>query len=405
MDTPHNDPNQPQSPIGGPAHDPDPTAPTVEQSAGAAGDEPRRLTRSRTDRVLGGVCGGVARYFGIDPVIARIVAVGMVLLGGAGVLLYLAALLLVPSDPALGGIGTAPATSDRSRTLGIVVVVVLLLFTWPFLLGGGFLLAGILVPIAVLAVVGLVIWWFVSGASPEGEPREIAKQALFGIGALIACGAIFTGGFIAAAAGGGAVAAGLVIAAGLALVVGAFAGRVRWLVLPALSLAMGVGIVAAAGIDFDGGFGERDYRPASASDIRDRYELAGGELVVDLRGTDLPAGDTPLTLDVGMGEATVLVPEDVCVASRAEIGIGLIEVFDRENAGADVDWEDLPRAANGNSRVVLDAEVGMGHVQVLHDAPVRDDFGSDGRFNRSFDDRNGGANTGCEASTLSAVGR
>nr|MBA3358448.1 PspC domain-containing protein [Thermoleophilaceae bacterium] len=82
MDTPPNDPNQPQSPIGGPG-DPDPTAPTVEQSPG----EPRRLTRSRTDRVLGGVCGGVARYFGIDPVIARIAAVGLVLLGGAGVLL------------------------------------------------------------------------------------------------------------------------------------------------------------------------------------------------------------------------------------------------------------------------------------------------------------------------------
>jgi len=284
-----------------------------------------------------------------------------------------------------------------------VAVVVVLLFTWPFLVGGGFLLAGILVPIAVLAVLGLVIWWLVSGASPEGEPRDVAKQALLGVGVLIGCAAIFAGGFIAAAAGGGAIAASLVIAAGLVLVVGAFAGRARWLVLPALSLAMAVGIVSAAGIDFDGGFGEREYRPTASSDIRDRYELAAGELVVDLRGTDLPAGDTPITVDVGMGEATVLVPEDVCVASRAEIGVGLIEVFDRENAGADVDWEDLPRAAEGNSRVVLDANVGMGHVQVVHDTPFRG-F-EQGRFDGNFDGGGRATNTGCEASTLSAGGR
>jgi len=284
-----------------------------------------------------------------------------------------------------------------------VAVVVVLLFTWPFLVGGGFLLAGILVPIAALAVLGLVIWWLVSGASPEGEPRDVAKQALLGVGVLIGCAAIFAGGFIAAAAGGGAIAASLVIAAGLVLVVGAFAGRARWLVLPALSLAMAVGIVSAAGIDFDGGFGEREYRPTASSDIRDRYELAAGELVVDLRGTDLPAGDTPITVDVGMGEATVLVPEDVCVASRAEIGVGLIEVFDRENAGADVDWEDLPRAAEGNSRVVLDANVGMGHVQVVHDTPFRG-F-EQGRFDGSFDGGGRAINTGCEASTLSAGGR
>lgn len=389
MDTPQDNPQQPQSP----APEPGP-------------EQPRRLTRSRTDRVLGGVCGGVARYFGIDPVIVRIVTVALVLLGGAGVLLYLAGLLLVPADPAEAqAVGADGATTDRGRTLGVVAVVVLLLFTWPFLLGGGFLLAGILVPIAVLAVVGLVVWWLVSGASPEGEPGAIAKQALFGIGTLIACGALFVGGFFAAAVGGGALAAGLVIAAGAVLVIGAFMGRVRWLGLPALSVAMAVGIVSAAGIDFDGGFGEREYRPASASEIRDRYELAAGELIVDLRGADLPAGDTPLSVDLGIGEATVLVPEDVCVASRAEIGIGVVDVFDRDTAGADVTWDDRPRAAAGNSRVVLDAQVGIGHVQVVHEAPWRDHFGAGGRFDRDFDGGAGETNSGCQGAALSGGDR
>jgi hypothetical protein len=318
------------------------------------------------------------------------------------VLLYLAALLLVPSDP----IGSeVPATiapgGGRNRTVVIVGVILLLLVSWPLLLGGGFFIASVLVPLAMLTVLGIVVWWLASGAAPGEEPREIAKQALLGIGILIACAAIFTGGFFAAAAGGGAVAAGLVIGTGVVLVVGAFLGRVRWLVLPALSLAMAVAIVSAAGIDFDGGFGDRHYRPTAASDISDRYEVAAGELTVDLRDANLPAGDTPLNVHVGMGEATVIVPEDVCVASRAQIGAGLIEVFGRDSAGADVDWEDLPHAQAGNSRLVLDAEVGLGHVQVAHDETALERFGPGQRFGPDGGST-GSSNTGCEGASLSA---
>lgn len=388
MDTPPNNPTQPQSPAPEPAP-----------------DQPRRLTRSRTDRVLGGVGGGLGRYFGVDPVIVRIALVALTFLGGAGVLLYLAAMLLVPSDPIGSEVPAAIAEGGgRNRALVIVGVVLLLLVSWPLLLGGGFVVAGVLVPLAMLTVLGIVVWWLASGAAPGEEPREIAKQALLGIGILIACAAIFVGGFFAAAAGGGAVAAGLVIGTGLVLIVGAFLGRVRWLVLPALSLAMAVAIVSAAGIDFDGGFGDRHYRPTAASDVSDRYELAAGELTVDLRNANLPAGDTPLNVHVGMGQATVLVPDDVCVASRAEIGAGLIEVFDRDSAGADVDWEDLPRAQAGNSRVVLDAEVGVGHVQVAHDETGLDRFGPDRRFGPDGENTQS-FNTGCQGTSLSAGAR
>ena len=56
----------------------------------------RRLIRSRNDRVIGGVCGGMGRYFNIDPIFFRIGAVALAFVGGAGILLYLAALLLMP---------------------------------------------------------------------------------------------------------------------------------------------------------------------------------------------------------------------------------------------------------------------------------------------------------------------
>ena len=56
----------------------------------------RRLTRSRTDRMIAGVCGGFAAYSGIDVNIVRLVMVLLALLGGSGVVLYLIAWMIVP---------------------------------------------------------------------------------------------------------------------------------------------------------------------------------------------------------------------------------------------------------------------------------------------------------------------
>jgi phage shock protein PspC (stress-responsive transcriptional regulator) len=58
-----------------------------------------RLRRSRSDAVLGGVCAGVARSAGLDPLLLRIAVVAVtVLTGGAGLLAYLAAWVLIPAD-------------------------------------------------------------------------------------------------------------------------------------------------------------------------------------------------------------------------------------------------------------------------------------------------------------------
>ncbi|OLT16119.1 hypothetical protein BJF78_15375 [Pseudonocardia sp. CNS-139] len=59
--------------------------------------EPARLERNRQDRLVGGVCAGIARYFGIDPVVVRIAVVALTLVsGGAGALAYLVAWVLMP---------------------------------------------------------------------------------------------------------------------------------------------------------------------------------------------------------------------------------------------------------------------------------------------------------------------
>ena len=59
----------------------------------------RRLYRSRTDRKLAGVCGGLAQYFNTDATLMRVLFVVLALLGGPGLVLYLLMWVLVPEEP------------------------------------------------------------------------------------------------------------------------------------------------------------------------------------------------------------------------------------------------------------------------------------------------------------------
>jgi phage shock protein PspC (stress-responsive transcriptional regulator) len=356
---------------------------TQEQPTAEQPPSPKRLTRSRSDRVIGGVAGGLGRYFNVDPLFFRIGLVVLAFVGGAGLLAYLAALLLVPVEGEAAPV--APGTQGRNRALVIAAVVVLLLVAWPFLLGGGFILAGLGIPLAILVGTGVLVWWVVSGEGPSGEAGDIARRAALGIGVLILCFVLLVASVFAAAAGPDWLVPAFVILAGAAIAVGAFMKPLRWLVLPAVTVALAAGGVAAAGIDLDGGIGEREYRPSSSVDLRDHYELGIGELLVDLRDADLPAGDVPLDIDVGIGEARVIVPDDVCVASDAEAGIGNIDLFGTDRGGVDVDYEDSSQAEPSTTRLLLTADVGLGEV-VVRDESMTPFFGDEDHFGPWRDD-------------------
>ena len=62
----------------------------------------RKLYRSRNDRMLFGVCGGLGQYFGVDPTAVRLLFVLAAILGGHGLLAYLIVALLVPLEPEPG---------------------------------------------------------------------------------------------------------------------------------------------------------------------------------------------------------------------------------------------------------------------------------------------------------------
>lgn len=97
-----------------------------------------RLYRSRTDRMLFGVAGGLARYLNLDSAIVRLVWVLLFLAGGAGILLYIVAAIVIPEEPegvassAAGPPGAGFTGGGQARTgmgngpiiLGIVLVLV-----------------------------------------------------------------------------------------------------------------------------------------------------------------------------------------------------------------------------------------------------------------------------------------
>jgi phage shock protein PspC (stress-responsive transcriptional regulator) len=71
-----------------------------------------RLYRSRTDRMLFGVCGGLAKYFGVDSSIMRIIVVVLALATGIGILVYLLMAFIVPLE---GSTKTAPGDVVREN--------------------------------------------------------------------------------------------------------------------------------------------------------------------------------------------------------------------------------------------------------------------------------------------------
>ena len=62
----------------------------------------KRLYKSNKDKMLDGVCGGLAEYFGVDPTLIRLAWVLLCAMGGSGVVAYIVAAIVIPRDPGSG---------------------------------------------------------------------------------------------------------------------------------------------------------------------------------------------------------------------------------------------------------------------------------------------------------------
>ena len=113
----------------------------------------RKLKRSRENKVLAGVCGGIGEYFKIDPVIVRILWVLIAFMpGGPGILAYLICALIIPEDDGIihqNGYETSSThTGNTTVFLGIALIVV-----------GGFMLAKIIWPQFAFRFVNIFKYW------------------------------------------------------------------------------------------------------------------------------------------------------------------------------------------------------------------------------------------------------
>jgi phage shock protein PspC (stress-responsive transcriptional regulator) len=349
-------------------------------------ETPRRLLRSGGDAIIGGVASGLGRYFSVDPLLFRIGFVVLTLAGGVGVLAYLLLLAFVPTD----GEERPGGTSKAAAVAGAVVLgcaLVTFLGTPFFFFGPGLLVIGL------VALAAVLLWRALGGPHSDDPARTVGRFFVAFLLAIAVAGAALGVG-LAAALGGGVVIASLAVVTGLALVATAFVGGARWLIVPALALVIPLGLVAAADIDLDGGVGQREYRPATMSELRDHYEIGIGELDVDLTELALPAGRTALDIDVGMGEGVVWVPSGTCVTSDVEIGAGAADVFDRDNDGVDVAFAESATPPAGRPVLHIEADIGLGVLEVVREGDLPDQ----GRHERweTFDrDRGSAGGTGC----------
>jgi phage shock protein PspC (stress-responsive transcriptional regulator) len=280
---------------------------------------PRRpLLRSRSDRMLWGVAGGLADHIGFNPTLVRIAFVITIFFGGAGLLAYLVLAVALPEDDGEGN----PVQESVWARLGKVLLVC------------------ILVAIALCLAIGLAAVSAWVTATGHGTAIAVA-----------------------------------VIAIGLALVAAAFATDVRRRATPpllALALVLGIpaGAIAAADIKFDNSVGDRTYTPTVATDIpADGYELGTGQLVVDLRQLPWKPGQTvAASAHLGMGQMIVSVPSRVCVVGHATGKAGELIVAGEVSHG--IDPEVTPGSPRSKApRLDLDAEIQLGQMIVTDQAP------------------------------------
>jgi phage shock protein PspC (stress-responsive transcriptional regulator) len=340
----------------------------------------KELHRSSDDRIIAGVAGGLGRYFDISPTFFRIGFVILTLVGGAGILLYVAAALVIPEEGRSDSIVSEALRRHRDRPwllAGVALVGIALVsliaqadfwpnsgFAWTLLLLGG---------------LAIVISQRRSNdgspppgtQSPAAQPRPRPPSLFLPVvgGLLAAAGALA----LLAAVGVDipwdvALAVGA-IATGVAVVAGAATRRrTGGLVVVGVFLATLAIAVSAIDIQLDGPIGERTYTPPLAADVHRNYDMSIGDLTVDLTNTVL-ASETEIDANVGIGSLTVVVPADAVVSADASASAGEVTVFGREDDGVDAHVSDnnIPPGAmqSGTVKTIqIDAHVGLGNVSV-----------------------------------------
>jgi phage shock protein PspC (stress-responsive transcriptional regulator) len=304
---------------------------TVEQPA------VKRLERSREDRMVAGVCGGLARYFDIHPAFYRVGFVVLTLIGGAGILIYAAAALVIPDEGEEDSVASAALRDRRDRP-------------WP-LIGLG------LIAVAMLVLLSRVSLW------PHGDAAWILL--------LIAGGIILTIAHRSSPPKAEAAKAEAPTEPGAPVPAQSRplrrTRRVAWVVGTVIGVAIAFVLVAAAifaavfHVHVEDGIGDQTYHVADVRDLRSSYKLGIGDLRIDLSNLKVPPGETQVHGSVDVGRLLVIVPPNVPLRVRSEADLGTVKLLGTSSDGRKVD-KNLDQS--GGRVLVIDAHVGAGSVHI-----------------------------------------
>lgn len=377
-----------------------------------------RLERSREDRIIAGVSGGLGTYMGANPWLFRLAFVILAFFGGLGVLLYIAAWLLVPDqgtkEPIISKWLGNLDMSDGGTIFGVILVGV----AGVIILAQVANVSSVLIVALVLFVVGFLLYRGDLRVSKpdDGDPSEggdmpdddidsttddstVAAAAVavseppmyeppppqpevmweppppretsmlgritvaFGL-IVLASMALVDLAFDSVAIQPVHYIATAVAVLGLGLVVGGFVGRARWLILIGVILLPVLWFTSFWPDDFSFTAGETTYEPVTVTDVETPYELGVGSLTVDLSGLSAEelAEVGRIEASLGMGELVVRLPAGVGVDVAAQVGAGAVEGPFNQASGVGID---ITRDIGPDPVVLeLDLQVGMGVIKI-----------------------------------------
>ena len=160
---------------------------------------------------------------------------------------------------------------------------------------------------------------------------------------------------------------------GATMLVGAFIGRARWLVLPALLVVPIVLVTSVITVPLEGGVGNVSTFPQSPAAVQGSYRRVVGDIYVDLSQLAGTHAAPVVAASTGFGTITVTVPFDAHVTATGTAGLGQVHIGpsgtdSTVDATLTTTWE--PRLGDGMT-VTLDLETGIGDIWVTRMVPTR----------------------------------
>jgi phage shock protein PspC (stress-responsive transcriptional regulator) len=387
----------------------------------------RLLRRSRTDRVAAGVSGGLGEYFGLDPVLFRVLFAASAFFGGAGILAYLLSWAAIPEAgtehaPIDGWIGALRRRRVPFLLVAIAAGVLLWVAAFSWWAPGPFF------PVVAVVVLLLIFFgrreltstpeppvagprpspmadpasgpaadpgatpvdltkpaaairtdqpswvrdarsWYEESRAASRERRRRARPVRYAVlGSLIA--ALLTLATLDAIVGIDLqyyfwTTLGIVV---LGTAVGLVLRRTSWGLTPLVIPAV-VGAVAFAGshASLTDGIGQREWTPTTVPAAS--YHLAFGQGILDLRSLPTPSAARTIHVTVGAGQVKIVAPKTMNLTVLANVHIGSLEVdgnaaHGHEHGGVGLSRTVQPPSGASGAPITVDVHLADGQVAV-----------------------------------------